>query len=157
MRKIDYSDIKPADILYFSSPGGHLDQLLIVIRGVDTSSLLVTDGNVAISDKDDIRYFVLTERKRWLIWLNFVRCLLIYLKCSPRLVISTGSGQALFFFIFARFSGAKTMYIESISRVRTLSLTGYIVRFIVHKFYAQSEDLTRYWGVEYAGILSDEY
>ena len=58
MEKIDYKDIIPTSILYFSSPGGHLDQILILVREFKVSSLLVTDEQISTKENLDISYGV---------------------------------------------------------------------------------------------------
>lgn len=153
MQKLETNNLSSIEILYFSSPGGHLDQLLLLNESVKYTSLLVVDDQIMEDDHVRLSYVTLKPQRRWLIWKNAFMCLTIYLKTKPKIVISTGSGHAIFFFIYARLFGAKTIFIESASRINTLSVTGYIARFIVHRCYVQSEFLKDKAKVSYCGQI----
>ena len=56
--------------------------------------------------------------------------------------------KTLFFFF-----NCKLIYIESLARVETLSLSGNISRFFVDKFLIQWKQLEIYYNTEYQGRL----
>ena len=63
----------------------------------------------------------------------------------PDVVISTGAGVAVPFLWVGRALGMRTIYIESLARIETLSLSGKLVYPLVHRFFVQwPELLTRY-------------
>jgi beta-1,4-N-acetylglucosaminyltransferase len=71
---------------------------------------------------------------------------------KPDLVLSTGAGVALPFLLLGRLRGARTVYVESLARIRELSLTGRLVYPFVHAFWVQWEELApRYRKAVYRG------
>lgn len=78
---------------------------------------------------------------------NFFRNLLLAWRIlrreKPDAVISTGAGVGVPFLYLASFFRKKTIYIESITFVNTLSLSGKLVYPIVHHFLVQWPELTQ--------------
>lgn len=71
---------------------------------------------------------------------------------KPDVVISTGAGVAVPFLYLGRLAGAETIYIESLTRINDLSLTGRLVYPVVHRFFVQWPELAgRYPRARYAG------
>jgi UDP-N-acetylglucosamine:LPS N-acetylglucosamine transferase len=77
----------------------------------------------------------------------------ILLKEKPHMIISTGSEIAIPVFYIARVFGIKTMFIESVCRVKEPSMTGKIVYPISNVFLVQWKQLlnkfgnkAQYWG-----------
>lgn len=77
----------------------------------------------------------------------------ILIRENPDLIISTGSEIAIPVFYIAWFLSIKTMFIESLCRVREPSLTGKIVYPVASMFLVQWEGLlnkfgkkAQYWG-----------
>lgn len=70
----------------------------------------------------------------------------------PQAVLSTGAGVAVPFLWVGRLLGIRTVYIESLTRVETLSLSGQLVYPWVHRFFVQWPDLlSRYPKALYGG------
>jgi UDP-N-acetylglucosamine:LPS N-acetylglucosamine transferase len=61
----------------------------------------------------------------------------------PDLILSTGAGVAAPFFWLAKPLGIPTVYVESITRINELSLTGKIVKPIASHFFVQWDELAR--------------
>ena len=61
----------------------------------------------------------------------------------PDVVISTGAGVAVPFLWMGRLLGIRTIYIESLARIQTLSLSGKLLYPTVHRFVVQWPDLLR--------------
>jgi UDP-N-acetylglucosamine:LPS N-acetylglucosamine transferase len=61
----------------------------------------------------------------------------------PDVVISTGAGVAVPFLILARVLGIRSVYLESITRIRELSLSGYLVYPFVDRFLVQWQELAK--------------
>jgi beta-1,4-N-acetylglucosaminyltransferase len=71
---------------------------------------------------------------------------------QPDVIISTGAGVAVPFIIIGKLLKIKSIYIESITRIRQISLTGYLVYPFVDKFLVQWPELeVRYKKTEYHG------
>jgi beta-1,4-N-acetylglucosaminyltransferase len=62
-------------------------------------------------------------------------------KEKPDLILSTGSGVAAPFMWMAKPLGIETIFVESITRINELSLTGRLVYPVVSKFLVQWEEL----------------
>lgn len=71
---------------------------------------------------------------------------------QPDVIISTGAGVAVPFIIVSKLLGIKTVYLESITRIKVLSMSGYLVYPFVDKFLVQWPELVqKYKKVEYKG------
>lgn len=67
----------------------------------------------------------------------------IITKEKPDIVISTGAGVAVPFLYVGRLVGAKVVFIESMTRVGNLSLSGRLVCPIVHHLFVQWPELAK--------------
>ena len=74
-------------------------------------------------------------RNGWLAWK-------VLRRERPDVVISTGAALAVPFLWLGRLLGMRTVYVESITRIHTLSMTGKMVLPAVDKFYGQWEELS---------------
>jgi len=73
---------------------------------------------------------------------------------KPRVVVSTGAGVCVPFFLLARLRGIKTVYIESLARINELSLTGRMVYSLANEFIVQWPELAeRYSKARFEGQL----
>ena len=71
---------------------------------------------------------------------------------QPDVIISTGAGVAVPFIIIGKFLGIKTVYIESITFIKKISLSGFLIYPFVDKFLVQWQELAaRYKKAEYHG------
>lgn len=71
----------------------------------------------------------------------------------PRLVLSTGSEIAIPVFLMARFFRARTVFIETITRIESPSLTARILYPFADRFYVQNRESLKAFGprAEYHG------
>ena len=56
---------------------------------------------------------------------------------DPEVIVSTGAGLALPFFILGRLRGRRLVYVESVTRVEKLALTGRLVYPLTDAFFVQ--------------------
>lgn len=91
-------------------------------------------------------------------------CIAVLYKDPPDMILTNGPGTGvcvvlasiLLRFFFFRTGSMRTIYIESWARVKTLSLSGRILKFFVDRFVVQWPQLVREYGsdsVEYIGPL----
>jgi beta-1,4-N-acetylglucosaminyltransferase len=84
------------------------------------------------------------------LFLSFIYLLLF----RPRIAISCGTGLAVPIFYAARTIGIKTVFIESIARVESLSITGRLLLGKTNLFVVQWRELAaRISGAIYGGQL----
>ena len=85
----------------------------------------------------------------------FPKILKILRRESPDVILSTGSQVAIPFFIAARLLGIHTIFVESVCRTETLSVTGRISYYLADEFYVQWPHLADKLGpkAQYAGAI----
>ena len=85
---------------------------------------------------------------------SLILSFIYFILLRPNLVISCGTGLTVPIFFSARALGIKTAFIESMSRVESLSITGRLLRGRTDLFIVQWEDLAaRTPGAIYGGQL----
>lgn len=146
-------------ICLIASAGGHLSQLLKLENawhGCDV--FYVTTVSTAAKKLEQLgRFYVVGECNRehpWQALKVFVRCLKIVLNEKPDIVISTGAAPGCIMCFLGRMLGARVVWIDSITNVERISLSGRMVRYIADLFLVQWPELAeRYGNVEYAGAV----
>ena len=140
-----------------ASAGGHLLQLVSLKRvweeeewfwvtfpKMDAESLLKGE-RVFWAHHPTNRNLKNLFKNAWLAWR-------VLRQERPDAIISTGAGVAVPFLWVGRFLGIKTIYVESITFIENLSLTGRLVYPFVDHFFVQWPDLTsRYAKANYKG------
>jgi UDP-N-acetylglucosamine:LPS N-acetylglucosamine transferase len=115
-------------ILAISSGGGHWVQLMRLrpaFADLDVTFVTVNEGYRA--DVDGAKFRVVPDANRWA-KLKLVRTALsvlaILLRERPDVVISTGAAPGYFAVALGKRLGAKTIWVDSMANVETLSLSG---------------------------------
>ena len=84
----------------------------------------------------------------------FFKCVKIVVKERPDIVISTGAAAGCMICFLAKLMKAKIVWIDSVTNVEKISLSGRMVRYISDLFLVQWPELTsKYKKVEYTGML----
>jgi len=150
---------KKLKICLTASGGGHLTELLrlsdswkqyetfFITTVPVVRDKLQTSGNIYIVGE--------CNRQHPIKVLNvFLRCLRVALKERPNVVISTGAAAGCMMCFLAKFSGAKIIWLDSITNVEQISLSGRMVRYIADLFLVQWPELTKkYNNVEFIGAV----
>lgn len=129
-------------VLLVCSPGGHLQQMLalepawrgferswVTLPGADVKSLLAEE-RVTLGHSPTNRHLGNLVRNAALAW-RLLR------RERPDAILSTGAGLAVPFFTAARILGIRTVYVESVTRTESLSLSGRIVYPLADRFFVQ--------------------
>ena len=151
--------MKKKKICLAASAGGHLTELLRLSESWQNyETFFVTTVPVVQDDlKGTGNVYVVGECNRQnigLVLLVLIRCIKIILKERPDIVISTGAAAGCMICFLAKMLGAKIIWIDSITNVERISLSGRMVRYIADLFLVQwPELLSKYKKVEYAGTL----
>ncbi|MFH0974676.1 MAG: PssD/Cps14F family polysaccharide biosynthesis glycosyltransferase [Spirochaetota bacterium] len=148
-------------IALVASSGGHLFELFslkefwkdkdyfwVSFKTKDAEYLLDMDGiNVYWA-------FYPTNRNIKNLIKNFLLAFKILKKEKPYALMSTGAGVAVPFIICAKLMKIKTVYLESITRMKELSLTGRLVYPFVDKLLVQWPELAdKYKKAEFEGRI----
>jgi beta-1,4-N-acetylglucosaminyltransferase len=147
------------DVLLVCTPGGHLAQLSALRRAWDgyTTAWVTADTSDARSLLQGERvYYAFEPAARSIV--NLARNLRLARRLirdlEPKLIISTGAAICVPFLWTARLSGAKSFYVESITRVDSPSLTCRLVRPVANRVYVQWPELAeRVRGAVYVGSV----
>ena len=140
-----------------ASAGGHLTQLLKLAdswQGHETVYITTTE---IVRDKLSKlgRVYVVGEcnRKHPLqVILVLIRCINVIVRERPDVVISTGAAAGCMMCFLAKLLRAKVIWIDSITNVECISLSGRMVKHIADLFLVQWPDLaSQYKSVEYVG------
>ena len=128
--------------LLVCSPGGHLQQMLalepawrdhrptwVTLEGADVEYLLAGQDLVLGSGPTNRSISALRRNLR-LAW-RTVR------SRRPEVIVSTGAGLAVPFFVVGKLLGCRLVYVESLTRTETLSLSGRLVYPLADSFFVQ--------------------
>jgi len=142
-----------------ASSGGHLTELLTlsdcwkqhevfyVTTVPETQQNLRSSGAVYVVGECNRQHPVRVLRV-------FLRCLKVVLKERPDVVISTGAAAGCMVCFLARVLGARIVWLDSITNVERISLSGRMVRHIAGLFLVQWPELAaKYPNVEYLGTV----
>ena len=146
-------------ICLVASAGGHLSQLLAVAdswKGHDTFCVATSEVVRGRLQKQGKTYIVgECNRQHPLQVLRVLsRCIVIALRERPQVVISTGAAAGCMQCFLCKLLGAKIVWIDSITNVDRLSLSGRMVRRIADLFLVQWPQLAqKYNNVQFAGTV----
>lgn len=141
------------------SAGGHLSQLLKVASAWSGHTIcwITTTEVVRASLGGDGNVYVVGECNRQhplRVLAVLFRCIRVICKEKPDLVISTGAASGCMTALFGHLMGAKVVWLDSITNVHRLSLSGRLVRPVADLFLVQWPALAqKYRGVEYVGAV----
>lgn len=135
------------------SHGGHLTEMQQILPSFGNEEIFWVTGHSDREVPGKVYYVenIGTSPTRML--LAFIRILSIFLKERPSVVVSTGAEIAIPAVLLARAMGAKTIFIESLCRVSSLSISGFLLLPLVDLFLVQWPGLVRlthgkgrFWG-----------
>lgn len=137
--------VKPKKILAVASGGGHWIQLMRVIPAFEGHEVVLVSTHEGYKKVAGTRkFYAVTDANRWnklrLIKMAFeVRRIVAAEK--PDVVISTGAAPGLFALLWARVSGKKTIWLDSIANVEKLSMSGRLIKPLAQLHLTQWEQL----------------
>jgi UDP-N-acetylglucosamine:LPS N-acetylglucosamine transferase len=116
----------------------------VTLRGADVGYLLA-DENVTLGHGPTNRSAVNLIRNLGLAWRTLRRR-------RPDAILSTGAGLAVPFFLVGKLLRIRLVYVESVTRTETISLSGRLVHPLADRFFVQwPEAAQRLRRAEYAG------
>lgn len=134
-----------------ASSGGHLAELHALAEFWQPEphfwvSFKTTDAEYLLRDEKVHWAYHPTNRSPVNLARNAVLAVQILRDERPDVVISTGAGVGVPFLLAGRALGMKTLYIESITRISKLSISGRLVYPFVDRFWVQWEELAKQHG-----------
>lgn len=144
-------------VLAVASSGGHWTQLLRVVPALTSFEIVfVTVLQSYRSQVPDNRFYFVNDANRWnklrLITLA-IRVAWIIGKERPDVVVSTGAAPGYFALLFGRLFGAKTIWIDSITNIERLSMSGSLVGRHADLWLTQWPHLARPEGPHFGGSV----
>jgi len=150
---------EPMKICLAASAGGHLIQLLkLEDSWAGHETLFITTTEVVREKlQKSGRVYVVGECNRehpLRVILVLMRCINVILHERPDVVISTGAAVGCMVCFLGKLFGAKIIWVDSITNVERISLSGRMVRYIADLFLVQWPELVKqYRNVEYVGAV----
>lgn len=148
-------------VLFISSVGGHLTQLLTLKETFkDYDYLLMTDKtdvSTGLANNYNVKYLIYGSRYYLLPYLfiftyNCLKSLIIFIDFDPDVIVTTGAHTAVPMCYYGFGFGKKVIYIESFAKNSSPTLAGRLVYPIATKFVVQWESMLKfypkadYWG-----------
>jgi beta-1,4-N-acetylglucosaminyltransferase len=140
------------------NPGGHLMEMLalksawedlpriwITLRAADTEALLAGECTI-FAHAPTARNITNLLRNLWL-------SVAVMRRHRPDVLLSTGGGVTVPLFIIGKLTGARLVYVESLTRVDKPSLSGKLVYPFVDRFFVQWPEAAARPRMEFLGGL----
>lgn len=142
-----------------ASAGGHVSQLLkLAASWKRYETFCVTTTEVVRNNLSKLgEVYVVGECNRQhpiRVIAVLLRCLRIVFRERPDVVISTGAAAGCMLCLLGKMIGAKVVWIDSITNVERISLSGRMVRYVADLFLVQWPELAgRYKKIEFVGTV----
>ena len=150
-------------VMFVCNSGGHLTEMLKLEKVINNYDYLIITENTVLTkkykDKYKIKLTKYMSRKNIISYsfngiINCIASIYNIIKFNPQIIVSTGACIGAIYCFIGKFLRKKIIYIESASRIDTLSSTGKVMYKIADKFYVQWEELEQKYGkAEYLGRL----
>ncbi|GAB4315568.1 MAG: PssD/Cps14F family polysaccharide biosynthesis glycosyltransferase [Methanobacteriaceae archaeon] len=139
--------------------GGHLDEMLNIIEAFEGNELFFITTKAPSTEglADDFKVYYTRRqyetrtkmaiyfREFLLIFKLIFRIFMILRKEKPKVIVSTGGGSTIPLCYWGKIFGIKIIYIESLARVNSPSLTGKIVHPITDIFLVQWKSMLQFY------------
>jgi len=147
-------------ILLVASPGGHLLQMLALEpawRDWDRTWVTLRSPDVAylLRGEQVIYGHGPTPRNVKNFFRNLRAARRVLRERDPAVIVSTGAALALPYFVLGKLQRRKLVYVESITRVEKLALTGRLVYPLADSFFVQWASLGRLRRARFHGSVAD--
>ena len=131
-----------------SSCGGHLTEVRRLRPAYERFEhfYVLNDKAILPQDMQGKTLFITHSERDWRFLANLWEAYRILARERPEVILSTGAGPAVPFAIVGRlFFGTRVVFVETVTRVRTPSLTGRIMYRLAHDFFYQWDSLAAYF------------
>lgn len=131
-----------------SSCGGHLTEVreLKPAYADQPHFYVLNDHALLPADMQDKTYFIAHSERDWKFFLNLWEAFVILRRERPTAILSTGAGPAVPFAIVGRaLFGTRVVFVETMTRVESPSMTGRLMYYLAHDFFYQWPQLAKYF------------
>lgn len=135
-------------ICIISSCGGHLTEVrqLLPAYGRYDFFYVLNDRAILPPDMEGRTYFIRHSERDLLFFVNLWEAFRILKRERPDVILSTGAGPVVPFAIIGKlFFGTRVIFIETITRIHSPSMTGKIMYWLADHFFYQWESLKRFF------------
>ncbi|MDD3303436.1 MAG: polysaccharide biosynthesis protein [Clostridia bacterium] len=150
-------------VVFVSSSGGHFTEILKLEKLFKNYEYLLVTEKTEITDgykdKYHMQFLKYGPNKNklkyiWTILYNIIKCISIIIKFKPETIVTTGAQVGGIMCFLGKIAKKRIIYIESLAKIDSLSVTGKMVYKFADKFYVQWESLVKkYEKAEYIGRL----
>lgn len=147
----------PRRVLAIASGGGHWVQLLRLrpaFEGCEVTYATVQPSYAAQVPGE--RFYAFTDATRWSRW-DLIKMILevcwIVFRTRPNVVISTGAAPGVVALRVGKLLGAKTIWLDSIANVETMSMSGRKVRGFTDLWLSQWPEVANREGSTFKGAV----
>lgn len=146
-------------VLALSSGGGHWVQLLRMKPLFKNHKMVF--ASVHASNEQDVapqKFYKIQDATRWSkikCLLSFIQILKLIIKEKPDIVITTGAAPGYFALLCAKWLGKKTIWLDSMANVATLSLSGQKAKSVADLWLTQWPQLATESGPNCIGSTMD--
>lgn len=148
-------DIRPRPILAVSSPGSRLAELRVIARGFGNAEVhFATSGSArrwGIASERFVRIADFSLFQLWRMPVCAVQLAAALIRLRPCVIISTGAAPGMLALVLGRLTGARCIWVESLTSTDELSLSGRLAGRVAHLWLTQWEHLAREDGPHYHG------
>jgi hypothetical protein len=143
--------------LCVASSGGHLVQMRNLLPALRDYEVVLAGTTAGGQDPEAGGVnLVLPDANRWsrvrLIW-SAAKILVLTWRLRPALVLSTGAAPGYFALRFGRWFGARTIWVDSLANVDSISMAGRLAASHADLVLTQWEHLEGESGAKYAGSI----
>lgn len=156
--------MKENNIIFISSTGGHLNELLQLKELFKKyNSYIITEktkSNDKLKDKySNVFYLVYGTRKNLLFYpfiflFNIIKSLIYFLKIKPKIIVTTGTHTAVPMCYIAKIFRKKVIYIETYANRYSKTMAGKMIYPIADTFIVQWKEMLKlYPKAKYFGSI----
>ena len=148
---MESSNIK---ILAISSFGGHWIQLNRLKDLFSRHKTTLVTTNKGVKSNFPIHYINDANKdEKFKLIVCFLRCLFLFLKIRPDLVITTGAAPGLLMVVISKIFGKKSIWIDSIANANELSLSGKLAKRFASYTLSQWQNVAKNEDVLFRGAV----
>lgn len=146
--------MKKKKVLFVSSIGGHLTQMLQIKKIFDDYNyVLITeksDVTINLKDKYNVRYYMYCNKKNFIKYffinvINAFHSVYTFFKEWPSVIVTTGANTAIPLCYLGRIFGKKVIFIESFAKRDGKTLAGRLAYPVATTFIVQWESMLKYY------------